>query len=192
MVLPWCCQSELTVCILLMHGFWIYLLQLIFFYLNLLLLMTLDLAPVMGPPGRLLLLSWCLLWRRHFAANKRDVVFVLYFLPHGSSCDRDELGDTGTSLPRSVCLSHIHLISLDGQKLLLQLHQHPSEIIKCPSSWCCLPRPGAGSFCWTARAVAALPLACPAECGTSAPVGTVGCRERNGWEMSMSACSLRS
>jgi len=42
---------------------------------------------------------------------------------------------------------HLHLVSLGGPKLLLQLHRHLSEIIKRPYSLRCLLRPGAGRFC---------------------------------------------
>lgn len=95
---------------------------------------------------------------------------------------RAGLAGAGTPVSPSACPSHLQLLPLGHPELLLQLHQHLSEIIKSPYSCHRLPRPGAGSFsCWTARAVAALPLACPAECDTFAPGGNfVGRCERNG------------
>lgn len=89
------------------------------------------------------------------SSGTRSKPFIRLLLTVGSSIcpvavpvprGRTGLAAAGTLLPHSACPSHIHLVSPSGPKLLLQLHRHLSEIIKCPYSWRCLLRLGAGSF----------------------------------------------
>lgn len=74
---------------------------------------------------------------------------------------RAGLAGAGTLVPPSACPGHVQLLSLGHPKLLLQLHQHLSEIIKSPYSCHRLPRPEQAVFLLSCQGCSSTALGSP-------------------------------